>query len=183
MTSQDRKREKLAGARLAQAPWRGSVGQIGTVASKMVAMGRPPRGCIVGIVWAGAPDVDPVMEETPAESLLDELKVGPGEYFLKVRGSSMNDDGIEEGDLIQVRPVRPGTAPQDGETVLAEVGIRDAIGETTGRVTVKRFYRHGTKIRLQPANKSMNPQHYELDDVRVSGVVVNIIRKLPLPPR
>jgi repressor LexA len=118
------------------------------------------------------------MEETPPESLLDELEVGPTDYFLRVRGFSMKDAGIEEGDLVHIRPVRPGTSPPDGAIVLAEVGLREAIGERTGRITIKRFFRQAEVVSLQPANSSMNAQEYELDNILILGTVVKIIRQL-----
>jgi repressor LexA len=153
----------------------------GSRANKLINMSRPdhavPRGSIVGVVWAGDPDSDPVMEGTPTEDLLDEFGVGPNDYFLRVRGSSMNDAGIEEGDLVQVRPVKLGTAPPDGAIVLAEVDVSQAIGERSGRTTVKRFFRQGEKIRLQPANSGLNPKDYQSDDVIVMGIIVNIIRQ------
>jgi SOS-response transcriptional repressor LexA len=144
-------------------------------------MGPPdhlrPRGSILGIVWAGEPDVDPFMEFTAPESLLDELKVRPMDYFLRVRGFSMKDAGIEEGDLVQVRPLRSGDSPPDGAIVLAEVGLRQALGESSGRITIKRFFRDGTTIRLQPANSRLRSQNYGVDDIAVRGVIVNIVRQ------
>lgn len=145
-------------------------------------MGAPdqsyPRGSILGIVWAGEPDVDPVMEWTAPESLLDELRVRPTDYFLRVRGFSMKDAGIEEGDLVHVRPVRPGTVPPDGAIVLAEVGLRQAVGERSGRITIKRFFRQGETIRLQPANRRMKSRNYQPDDIMIRGVIVNILRQI-----
>lgn len=139
-------------------------------------------GSILGVVrageWEGESGADPVLEETPPESLLDELGVRPTDYFLRVQGQSMKDAGIEGGDLVQVRPIRPGTSPPDGTIVLAEVDIRQAIGESTGRVVIKRFYREGAVVRLQPASRSMKPQDYELDDIVILGRIVKIIRQL-----
>jgi repressor LexA len=136
-----------------------------------------PRGSIIGIVWTGEPD-DPIMELTAPESLLDELRVRPMDYFLRVRGFSMKDAGIEEGDLVQVRPVRPGTSPPDGAIVLAEVDLRGAVGERSGRITVKRFFRQGATIQLRPANSRMKSKNYKPDDITIRGVIVNIIRQL-----
>jgi SOS-response transcriptional repressor LexA len=151
----------------------------------MADMGHPdramPRGSILGVVRAGERagelDADPVFEETPPESLFDELGVRATDYFLRVQGLSMKEAGIVEGDLVQVRPIRPGTAPPDGTIVLAEIDIRQAVGESTGRIVIKRFFRQGPVARLQPANRSMEPQEYELDDVVVLGRVVNVIRQ------
>ncbi len=144
-------------------------------------MGAPdqsyPRGAILGIVWAGEPDVEPVMEWTAPESLLDELEVRPTDYFLRLRGFSMKDAGIEEGDLVHVRPVRPGTTPPDGAIVLAEVGLREVVGERSGRITIKQFFRNGSMIRLKPANSRLRSQDYKPDDIAVRGIVVSILRQ------
>lgn len=140
--------------------------------------GTAPRGSVLGVVWAGEPDIDPFMEETPPESLLDELGVRSMDYFLRVRGFSMKDAGIEEGDLVQIRLVRPGISPPDGAIVLAEVGLHEAIGGRTARITIKRFFRQDEKVILQPANSTMNPQEYKLDNVLILGIVVKILRQL-----
>jgi repressor LexA len=174
-------RRRQTALRKASARQRRSDGLGGSRANKVINMSRSdhavPRGSIVGVVWAGDPDSDPVMEGTPTEDLLDEFGVGPNDYFLRVRGSSMKDAGIEEGDLVQVRPVRLGTAPPDGAIVLAEVDISQAVGERSGRTTIKRFFRQGEKIRLQPANNSMNARDYQSDDVIIMGIIINIIRQ------
>lgn len=139
--------------------------------------GAVPRGSVRGIVWAG--DADAVMEETPPESLLDELGVRSTDYFLRVRGFSMKEAGIEEGDLVQIRPLRPGTTPPDGAIVLAEVDLRQAVGESSGVRTMKRFFRERGMVRLEPANPSLESQHYKLDDIMILGVIIKIIRQLP----
>src|SRR5216683_331546 len=131
-------------------------------------------GSIIGVVQAGEPEADAFVEETQPESLLDEFKVRSTDVFFRVRGSSMIEAGIEEGDLVQIRRVRPGTRPRNGEIVLAEVGIDQVIGERSGRVTIKRFYKHNKGIRLQPANSAMSPLDYEPSEVAVLGIVVNV---------
>jgi repressor LexA len=136
------------------------------------------RGYILGNVQAGEPFADPALEETPPESLLDELKVGPTDYFLRVRGASMKEAGIEPDDLVQIRPIRRGDPPPNGAIVLAEIGVREAPGEKTGQVTIKRFFREGAMIRLQPANSSMEPREFEIDDVNILGVILKVIRQL-----
>jgi len=158
----------------------------GQAASKMTAMGRfdhaVPRGSILGVVrageWTGESGADPVLEETPPETLLDELGVRPTDYFLRVQGDSMKDAGIESGDLVQVRPVRPGTSPPDGTIVLAEVELSQAVGESTGRIVIKRFYQQNAVIRLEPANSNLKSQDYKPDDIVILGRIVNIIRQM-----
>jgi repressor LexA len=154
-------------------------------ASRMAGMDGPDlairRGVVVGVVHAGDPEADPVMEWTEPESLLEEFKAGPKDYFLRVRGYSMMEAGIVEGDLVQVRPLRLGTWPPDGAIVLAEVDLLQAIGESSGRTTIKRFFRQGAGIRLQPANSSMKSQDYEPDDIVIRGMFVSAIRQSFFP--
>jgi hypothetical protein len=151
----------------------------GEPANKVINMAcsghAPPRGSILGVVFAGDPDSDPVMEGTPAEDLLDELEVGPNDYFLRVRGFSMRDASILEGDLVQVRPLRPGTIPPDGAIVLAEIDTSLAVGERSGLSTIKKFFRQGSQIRLEPANGSMSPQVYRAEDVVITGIIVYVL--------
>jgi phage repressor protein C with HTH and peptisase S24 domain len=142
-------------------------------------------GAILGVVIAGYPGADPgadpIMEWTEPESLLEEFKAGPKDYFLRVRGYSMMEAGILEGDLVQVRQLRPGTWPPDGAIVLAEVDLLQAIGESSGRTTIKRFFRQGAGIRLQPANSSMESQYYEPDDILIIGMIVSAIHQSFFP--
>jgi hypothetical protein len=155
-------------------------GRPATGADKMTGMDHReqdmPRGWVVSVpVWAGYLDEDPP-EETSPESLLDVLKVGPKDYFIRVRGNSMEDAKIEDGDLVQIRPVRPGAVVPDGTMVLAEVDVSQAVGQRSGRLTLKRFYRVGTKIRLQPENSAMQPTIYAADDVIVRGSLIQVLR-------
>jgi repressor LexA len=87
-------------------------------------------------------------------------------FVLRVVGSSMVEDGILDGDYIVVEE-RP--AAENGETVVATLN---------GEATVKRFYRDRPgKIRLQPANETMQPIIAREKDVAIRGVVVAVLRK------
>lgn len=86
-------------------------------------------------------------------------------YVLKVRGDSMIDDGILDGDLVII--ARRELA-DNGEMVVANVN---------GEVTLKRLYREGERVRLQPANSMMNPIYAAARDVAVQGVVVGLMRR------
>ena len=87
-------------------------------------------------------------------------------FVLRVVGSSMVGDGILDGDYIVVEE-RPSA--ENGETVVATIN---------GEATVKRFYRERTgKIRLQPANDTMQPIMVREKDLQVRGVVVAVLRK------
>lgn len=90
-----------------------------------------------------------------------------GDHFvLQVSGSSMIDDHITDGDLVVVRHT---DAARDGETVVALLD-----GESA---TLKRIYREGKRVRLQPANETMPPIVVDADTVQVQGVVVALLRR------
>jgi len=90
----------------------------------------------------------------------------PGEhYLLRVRGESMIDDGILDGDLAVVRPQ---SECEQGEVVVALVEGQEA--------TLKRFYQQKFRVKLQPANELMEPIYVKPDQVDIRGVVVGIIR-------
>lgn len=87
-------------------------------------------------------------------------------YVLRVKGNSMIDDGIWDGDYIVVE--HRDTA-DNGETVVALLD---------GSATVKRFYRDkGNRVRLQPANDTMAPIFARAKDVEIRGVVVAVMRQ------
>lgn len=86
-------------------------------------------------------------------------------YVLQVVGESMIDEGIHEGDLVIVS--RRDQA-QPGEMVVALV---------EDEATLKRFYPEGKRVRLQPANRNMQPIYVPAKEVRVQGVVVGLMRR------
>src|SRR3954471_20671246 len=88
-----------------------------------------------------------------------------GVYVLRVRGDSMIDDHLVDGDYVVIE--RRENA-RNGEQVVALLD--------TGEATLKRFYKEGGKIRLQPANKSMEPRIVEPDRCKVQGVVIGVLR-------
>ncbi|MFB3061253.1 MAG: LexA family protein, partial [Candidatus Binatia bacterium] len=91
---------------------------------------------------------------------------GKDTFVLKVKGDSMIDEQIRDGDLILVQP---RSTAENGETVVALVG---------GEATVKKFYREdGDMIRLQPANDRIKPILASENQVEIRGVVVAVIRK------
>ena len=119
---------------------------------------------LLGVVAAGSP-IDAVPGDERISVPPDLL--GGGEHFvLRVRGDSMVDEGIHDGDLVVVRA---GETAADGETVVALV---------EGEVTLKRFFRTARgQIRLQPANQQMLPLIVDASLVRVQGVVVALLRR------
>lgn len=133
----------------------------------------PPRGTtgateipLLGTVAAGMP-IESVMagEVIPVPDAMLPRR-GPN-YALKVRGESMIDEQILDGDLVVVNG---RDTADNGEMVIALVNGAEA--------TVKRFYREpGGWIRLQPANAQMRPLRFQESDVLIQGVVVGVIRK------
>jgi repressor LexA len=88
-------------------------------------------------------------------------------YVLQVKGDSMIDEQIRDGDYVIVEDRRTAA---DGEMVIALLE-----GES---VTLKKYFRErGGRIRLQPANSSLKPIYVDEDDVRIQGVVIGVLRK------
>ena len=91
----------------------------------------------------------------------------PGASFvLQVRGDSMIDEQIRDGDFVIVQP---NAEPKNGQTVVALL--------PDGEVTLKQFYREGRRIRLQPANQAYEPMYVPAGKLTVQGVVVGVLRK------
>lgn len=133
----------------------------------------PPKGQtgatelpLLGLVAAGQPIE--AIRATETIAVPDELIPRRGRsYVLKVRGDSMIDEHIKDGDYVVVQERNEADS---GQTVVALVHGDSA--------TVKRFYREpGGWIRLQPANPTMQPLRVNERDVIVQGVVVGVIRK------
>ena len=125
---------------------------------------RPSGLPLVGSVAAG----EPILAEENIEEYIevpDVIGGEDGDYILQVRGESMIDAGILEGDFVVVRPAETA---RDTEIVVALVGEDEA--------TVKRYFREKDHIRLQPENKSMKPIRSR--DVRVLGKVVGVFRSV-----
>ncbi|MGZ6564962.1 MAG: transcriptional repressor LexA [Solirubrobacteraceae bacterium] len=121
---------------------------------------------IVGQVAAGSP----ILAEENIEDYVQVPAIAggdQGEYVLRVRGESMKDAGILEGDFVVVRPQETAT---DGEIVVA------LVGEEGEEATVKRFFREADHVRLQPENTTMQPIRSK--EVQVLGRVVGVFRSI-----
>lgn len=119
---------------------------------------------LLGLVAAGQPIE--ALENNETFTVPEEFIRRQNTFVLRVKGNSMIEDGIWEGDYIIVEE-RPSA--ENGETVVALVN---------GEATVKRFYREkGGKVRLQPANESMDPIIVRDKDVEIRGAVVAVMRK------
>lgn len=94
-----------------------------------------------------------------------ELVRSPDTFAFRVKGDSMVEEEIGDGDLIVVQSA---PVPREGDTVLALV---------RGEATVKRFSRQNGKVLLRPADERLDPIVVEEADVEISGVVVAVVRK------
>ena len=124
---------------------------------------RPAGLPLVGQVAAGSP----ILAEENIEEYISVPEVAggnDGEYILRIRGESMKDAGILEGDFVVVRTQETA---KNGEIVVAMVGEE---------ATVKRVFKEADHIRLQPENEAMEPIRSK--DVRVLGRVVGVFRKV-----
>jgi repressor LexA len=119
-----------------------------------------------GTVAAGVP----IEALSSGESLAvpeDFARRNGSHYVLRVRGNSMIDEQIRDGDFVIVNERKTA---DNGEMVIALLNRSAA--------TVKRFYRERDgRIRLQPANETMTPMYVHEDDVLIQGVVVGVIRR------
>ena len=119
---------------------------------------------LLGQVAAGRP-IEAVAEPETVNLPPDFVGRKPT-YVLRVRGNSMIDEHIRDGDYVIVED--RGNA-ENGETVIALVN-----GEN---VTMKKYYREGERIRLQPANAAVEPLLVGEHQVRVQGVVIGVMRR------
>ena len=132
-------------------------------ADAVKAVVRPTGLPLVGHVAAG----QPILAEENVEEYITVPEIAggdEGEYVLRVRGDSMKNVGIMEGDFVVVRPQETAV---DGEIVVA-LGGEEA--------TVKRFFREADHVRLQPENEALEPIRSR--DVRVLGRVVGVFRRV-----
>jgi repressor LexA len=120
---------------------------------------------LLGVVAAGAPiEAIEVAETVDVPRALVPRR---GESFvLRVRGDSMIDEQIRDGDYVVVES---RAEARDGETVVALLHGDEA--------TLKRFYRRGPRVRLEPANRRMKPIEVSAADVQIRGVVRGLLRR------
>jgi repressor LexA len=120
---------------------------------------------LLGTVAAGLPIE--AIEEHETLSVPHDMLGSGSNYVLRVTGSSMIDEQIRDGDYIVVNSRQTA---DNGEMVVALVGGDSA--------TVKKYYRERDgRIRLQPANPTMQPMYFDEGDVRIQGIVIAVIRK------
>ena len=119
---------------------------------------------LLGYVAAGAPIEAVVSDETV--TVPEDLVGSRDTYALRVRGNSMIDEQIRDGDLVVVEDRQTA---HNGEMVIALL--------EGAEVTLKKFYRENGHIRLQPANDAVAPIIVRADKVQVQGVVVGVMRR------
>ncbi len=159
-------------AHLANLEKRGLIRRDPTKPRALELLDRAVEG-VKSLVSPGLPLVGQVAAGQPllAEENIEEYVATPsaaggeqGEYLLRIRGESMKNAGILDGDLVVVRPQETA---RDGEIIVALVGEE---------ATVKRFFRERDHIRLQPENETMEP--IIVRDVSVLGRVVGLMRSM-----
>ena len=104
--------------------------------------------------------------ENPESISLADFTRSKEVYVLQVKGESMQDEHILDGDYVLVEKAN---SARDGEIVVALVGGSDA--------TLKRIYVEGSKVRLQPSNAAMQPIIVSAASVQVQGRVIGVLRK------
>jgi len=119
---------------------------------------------MLGYVAAGLPIEAVASAETIA--VPEDLVGRRDSYVLRVKGDSMIDEHIRDGDFVIVEDRKTA---DNGEMVIALIGGQD--------VTLKKFYRENGRIRLQPANPAMQPIFVDPSNVQLQGVVVGVMRK------
>jgi len=129
---------------------------------------------LLGVITAGQPLPDP--EDTSgdsAETIDVPPDIAPAEklkdvYALRVRGHSMIDALIDDGDIVLLRYQETA---ENGQMVAARL-------QDENSVTLKKFYKEGNKVRLQPANVTMDPIYADASNVRIEGRVVGVLRQM-----
>jgi repressor LexA len=119
---------------------------------------------VVGEIAAGGP-IEAYADASETIGIPDMLAPSGDAYVLKVRGDSMIEAHIADGDFVLIRPQ---STARNGDIVVAQV--------EENAVTLKRFFKEKDRVRLQPANPNYPPQFY--DDVRIQGKLIGVIRRL-----
>jgi repressor LexA len=121
---------------------------------------------LLGTVAAGLP-IEAIQMPESIGVPEDFVRRGGNHYVLRVRGNSMIDEQIRDGDFVIVNEKH---SADNGEMVIALIDGTSA--------TVKKFYRERDgRIRLQPANEAMNPIYVHENDISIQGIVVGVLRR------
>jgi len=141
----------------------------------VLGVGKRARAVpLLGTIAAGEPIPVPTEDtwhsvaldtvEVPADMLPARAQV----YALRVKGTSMIDAFVDDGDIVVLEAT---SVVEDGEMVAAWLADRQ-------EVTLKRLYREPGRVRLQPANRSMEPIYVDPDNIEVQGRVIAVLRKV-----
>lgn len=136
--------------------------------------GVTSRVPLLGAIAAGKPIPVPTPDTwttVPEETLQLTEEVTQGKkdvYALKVKGSSMVDAFVDDGDVVLIQQT---SKVEDGKMAAVWLKLEQ-------EVTLKKVYHEAGRIRLQPANKEMKPMYYQPDDVEIQGKVIGVLRKL-----
>jgi repressor LexA len=130
---------------------------------------EPARGSVAlplaGVVAAGAP-IEAIEDVETIEVPLELVPHRGRSFALRVRGDSMIGEHIRDGDTVIVEG---RSEARNGDTVVALIRGSDA--------TLKKFYRKGSRVRLEPANPAMDPIEVPARDVEIRGVVRGLVRR------
>jgi repressor LexA len=139
--------------------------------------GSRRRGALVpllGVITAGSPLPGPEeIVSQAAETIEVPADLAPPErlrdvYALRVRGQSMIDAFIDDGDIVLLRYQETA---ENGQMVVVRLNDENA-------VTIKKFYREGNRVKLQPANSTMEPIFVDATNVSIQGCVVGVLRQM-----
>jgi repressor LexA len=119
---------------------------------------------VIGEIAAGGP-IEAYQDASETLAVPDAVAANGEAYVLRVRGDSMIDAHITDGDFVVIKPQQTA---RDGDIVVAQV--------EENAVTLKRFFKEKNRVRLQPANESYAPQFY--DSVRIQGKLIGVIRRV-----
>lgn len=121
---------------------------------------------VLGLIAAGSP-IETITGHQETLEVPAFMVSSKSSYVLQVKGQSMIDDGIHDGDYVVVQEK---DVPSNGDTVVALVN--------GGEATLKKYYKEGSRIRLQPANSAMEPIYVERGTpIKIQGVLIGLIRK------
>jgi repressor LexA len=133
--------------------------------AEVIELGDVARLPLIGEIAAGGP----LLAEQNVEDYVPMPASTKGDFLLRVKGESMVEAGILDGDLVIVQRTQDA---RNGEIVVALAGEDESADEAT----VKTFYREDGRIRLQPENSSMEPIYAQ--HVQILGRVVGVFREL-----
>ncbi len=119
---------------------------------------------VIGEIAAGGP-IEAYEDASETLAVPEAVAANDDAYVLRVRGDSMIEAHIMDGDFVVIRPEQTA---HDGDIVVAQV--------EENAVTLKRFFKEKNRVRLQPANEQYPPQFY--DTVRIRGKLIGVIRRV-----